>query len=165
MLKAARRSAGLSQDELARRARTSRPTLSAYEHGRKSPTMETAARLLAEAGYELDATPHVDFTTYETRRRTRYVPAQLPRLPLAKAIAVVVLPLHLNWSSPGRRFHLADRDERARVYETVLREGDPADMLAYIDGALLVDGWNDLVLPRDVRAAWAPVVAEALAAA
>ena len=31
--------------ELAIRARTSRPTLSAYEHGRTSPTTETAARL------------------------------------------------------------------------------------------------------------------------
>lgn len=45
--------AGLSQAELAHRSGTSRPTLSAYEHGRKSPTMATAARLLANAGYEL----------------------------------------------------------------------------------------------------------------
>ena len=40
----ARHEARLSQSELAIRARTSRPTLSAYEHGRTSPTMETAAR-------------------------------------------------------------------------------------------------------------------------
>ena len=42
--------AGLTQEELAHRAGTSRPTLSAYEHGRKSPTVATFARLLAEAG-------------------------------------------------------------------------------------------------------------------
>ena len=48
LLDDARRVAGMSQDERARRAHTSRSTLSACEHGRKSPTLETAARLLAE---------------------------------------------------------------------------------------------------------------------
>jgi len=33
----------------------------------------------------------------------------------------------------------------------VLREGTPEDVLAYIDGALLVDLWDSLVLPRDVQ--------------
>ena len=41
---------------------------------------------------------------------------------------------------------------------TVLQEGRPSDILAYIDGALLVDLWDDLVLPRAVRSAWAPLV-------
>ena len=41
----------------------------------------------------------------------------------------------------------------------MLREGGPADVLAYIDGALLVDLWDDLVLPAGVRAAWDAVVA------
>jgi hypothetical protein len=40
----------------------------------------------------------------------------------------------------------------------VLQEGRPADILAYVDGALLVDLWDDLVLPRAVRSAWAPVI-------
>jgi predicted transcriptional regulator len=48
LLADARRVAGMSQDERARRAHTSRPTLSVYEHGPKSATLETAARLLAE---------------------------------------------------------------------------------------------------------------------
>jgi len=39
MLADARRAAGLSQDELADRAGTSRPTLSSYEHGHRSPTL------------------------------------------------------------------------------------------------------------------------------
>ncbi len=42
-----------------------------------------------------------------------------------------------------------------RVY---VREGTPADILAYVDGALLVDLWEDLVLPRSVRSAWAPLM-------
>ena len=46
LLEQARVSSGMTQDELARRAGTSRPTLSAYEHGRKSPTVATFARIL-----------------------------------------------------------------------------------------------------------------------
>ena len=63
-------------------------------------------------------------------------------------MAVVELPLHLNWSASGRRFDLRARADRARVYEIVLQEGTPADILAYVDGALLVDLWEDLVLPK-----------------
>ena len=44
------------------------------------------------------------------------------------------------------------------MYEVVLQEGRPADILAYVDGALLVDLWDDLVLPRPVRSAWTPVI-------
>jgi hypothetical protein len=80
------------------------------------------------------------------------------RLPLDRAFATVVLPLHLNWSDPGRQFDLRDRAQRARVYEIVLREGTPEDILAYIDGALLIDLWDELVIPRDVRAAWARLI-------
>jgi hypothetical protein len=89
---------------------------------------------------------------------TRWVPDRLPRLDVAHALATVELPLHLNWSAPGRVFDLRSRADRARVYEIVLQEGRPADILTYIDGALLVDLWDDLVLPRAVLSAWAPVV-------
>jgi hypothetical protein len=82
-----------------------------------------------------------------------------------QAFATVALPLHLNWSQPNREFKLSDRDRRARVYEIVLREGTAEDVLTYVDGALLVDLWDSLVLPRDVRAAWSDVVDSALHAA
>jgi putative transposase len=55
--------------------------------------------------------------------------------------------------------------DRARVYETVLQEGRPTDILAYVDGALLADLWDELVLPRAVRSAWAPLVAPSATAA
>lgn len=92
------------------------------------------------------------------RGRVVSVPTPLPRLDIGAALATVTLPLHLNWSDPGRRFDLRDRTDRARVYETVLREGGPEDILQYVDGALLVDLWPDLVLPREVRAAWAELL-------
>ncbi|MCZ4275133.1 helix-turn-helix transcriptional regulator [Rhodococcoides yunnanense] len=159
LVERARRAAGLTQGELARRAHTSRPTLSAYENGRKSPSLETLERLLGEAGFDVEAVPRVEFVDVPgTRGRVYRVPTSLPRLPVAEALATVVLPLDLNWSSPGREFRLADRVERARLYENVLREGRPEDVLRYIDGVLLVDVWTELVLPRDVRTAWEFVV-------
>ncbi|HEY6421900.1 MAG TPA: hypothetical protein VIY28_01365 [Pseudonocardiaceae bacterium] len=74
---------------------------------------------------------------------------------------MVALPIHLNWSAPGRLFLMRDRSQRARVYEIVLREGGPEDVLTCIDGVLLIDVWDELVLPRDIRAVWAPVIENA----
>lgn len=53
LMKLARRDAGLSQRELARRAGTSQATLSAYEAGRKSPSLDTLARIVRAAGSDL----------------------------------------------------------------------------------------------------------------
>ena len=159
LLVQAREAAGLSQGAIAAAAGTSRPTLSAYEHGRKSPTLATAARIVREAGFELALTPRVEFREVAVDRgRPVKVPTVMPRLSLGQALAMVELPLHLNWSDRGRLFDLGDRRQRARVYEIVLREGGPADVLTYVDGALLVDLWDELVLPTAVRAAWNPVV-------
>lgn len=155
----ARQEAGLSQEELAARAGTSRPTLSAYEHGRKSPTLATVERLLESAGFELTAERKVTFCEVPVRRgRPFFVADRLWRLPIRNALAAVTLPLELNWSNPGASFRLADRRQRGRCYEVVLREGMPADILRYVDGALLVDLWPDLVLARSVRDSWQPIV-------
>ena len=53
LIRIARHDAGLSQRELAGRAGTSQATLSAYESGRKSPTLETVARIVRAAGRDL----------------------------------------------------------------------------------------------------------------
>jgi transcriptional regulator with XRE-family HTH domain len=159
LLEHVRVSSGLTQEELARLAGTSRPTLSAYEHGRKSPTIATFARLLAQAGWDLAVQPHVSFTQHTSAYgKPTWVPDRLPRLDVVQALAAVELPLHLNWSAPGRVFNLRSRADRARLYEIVLQEGTPADILSYVDGALLVDLWGDLVLPRTVRSGWAPLI-------
>ncbi len=159
LLERARHAAGLTQEELAGRAGTSRTTLSAYERGRKSPTLATVERLLQGAGFELSAEPRVRFTEREMRRgRPVFVPDRLWRLPLGDAFATVVLPLRFNWSTPGSAVALGDRRHRALCYEVVLQEGMPADMLRYVDGALLVDLWADLVLPTELRSAWQPLI-------
>lgn len=49
----ARSRAGMTQGELASRARTSQPVISAYEHGRRDPSVTTLRRLIAATGAEL----------------------------------------------------------------------------------------------------------------
>jgi hypothetical protein len=40
----------------------------------------------------------------------------------------------------------------------LLTEGLPEDIAMFVDGALLVDLWNDLFLPGHVKAAWQPLI-------
>jgi transcriptional regulator with XRE-family HTH domain len=49
----ARRRAGLTQAALAERAGTSQPVISAYEHGRRDPSLHTLQRLIEAAGERL----------------------------------------------------------------------------------------------------------------
>ncbi len=162
LVKVAREAAGLSKTELAARAETSRPTLSAYEHGRVSPTLVTLDRILAAAGHRLVVVPVLRWREVEAGGgRTAAVPDALPTLSVRQALRIVDLPLHLDWSRPERKADLADRSQRAQVYETVLREGRPEDIEALVDATLLVDLWDDLVLPRQIRSAWQPLIDEA----
>lgn len=166
MLLRARQAVGMTQQQVARRAQTSRTTLSAYEHGRKSPTVDTVVRLLDATGHELVAVRQVRFAERLTSRgRPFVVPDALWRLSLGQAMARVDLPLHLSWSDPSRSVDLADRNERARCYEIVLREGTAEDVQSLVDGALLVDLWSELVLPREIKAAWEPLVTAVLSGA
>ena len=159
ILEAARHRAGLTQLELSSRAATSRPTLSAYESGRKSPTLDTAERILRVAGFVLSIDHIPKFRKVRSKHgRPFYVAEALWRLPLEDSFAKVQLPLSVNWSDPGRMFDLAKRKQRNRCYEIVLREGMPADIAKYVDGALLLDAWEELVLPRDLRREWSPII-------
>jgi len=72
-----------------------------------------------------------------------------------KARGVVTLPHRVNWSDTDPTYDLADRPQRVRVYEQVLREGTADDVRFYIDIDLLLDLWDELVLPPAVSSAWA----------
>lgn len=160
IIERARRGSGLSQRELARRSGTSQSTLSTYEHGTKSPTLAVAERIVHTTGYDLDLVPRVTFTAYTGARGEPFVvPDRLWRLAPAESLATIRLPQHLHWSGKSRAYRLRDRRDRARVYEIVLREGGPADLRAIIDGVLLVDLWDELVLPVVIREAWESIIA------
>jgi len=83
------------------------------------------------------------------------VPANVDDPRLEKANGVIELPLHVSWSGPRIGWDLADRRQRARVYEIVLSEGTDDDVRRFIDVDQLVDLWDDLWLAPHVRYAWA----------
>jgi transcriptional regulator with XRE-family HTH domain len=53
LIRMARRQAGLTQAVLAERAGTSQAAVSAYESGRRSPSVDTLCRILSAAGFEV----------------------------------------------------------------------------------------------------------------
>lgn len=59
-LRAARQGAGLTQDELARRAGTSQAAVAAYERNRKTPGLATLGRLAAEMYLRIDLVPEAN---------------------------------------------------------------------------------------------------------
>jgi transcriptional regulator with XRE-family HTH domain len=54
LIAAVRRRRGLTQAELARRAGTSQPVVSAYEHGRRDPRYSTLRKLIEAGGEHLE---------------------------------------------------------------------------------------------------------------
>jgi len=53
LIRTARRQAGMTQTELATQAQTSQAAISAYESGRRSPSVDTLCRILDAAGFEV----------------------------------------------------------------------------------------------------------------
>ncbi|NBO26510.1 MAG: helix-turn-helix domain-containing protein [Actinobacteria bacterium] len=159
----AREQAGVTQDLWAELSGTSRPTLSAYENGRKSPQLSTVERMFEVLSLELVAVPKIKFHKVITSRGNAiYVPNQLPQLPAGQAHRKLQLPIHINWSDLDKEFNLASRKDRERVYELVLQEGNPRDIVSIIDGALLVDLWSEIVIPKKIRLAWQPLIDQVL---
>jgi transcriptional regulator with XRE-family HTH domain len=60
-----RRESGLSQAELARRSGIQRSVLSAYEHGRRQPSVTALARIAGAAGLEVHVGPASDHLALE----------------------------------------------------------------------------------------------------
>lgn len=60
LIRQARRESGLSQAELARRARMPRSVLNAYEHHRRQPGVDALARIADAAGLEVRMGPRAD---------------------------------------------------------------------------------------------------------
>jgi hypothetical protein len=98
----------------------------------------------------------------EARRSKRppAIPADVADPAVVKATGRVTLPTRVRWSTPVRSYDLADRRQRARVYEQVLVEGVEQDVREIIDVDELVSLWDELYLPDHVRRAWADWLAE-----
>lgn len=157
LLRSARQEAGLTQRQLAEAAGTSQAAIARYERGTVVPDVRTLARLVEGCGLRLVLgveAARTGRTGQESAvRRPPAIPDDLDSESVEKAAGVVELPLHVQWS--GRRsYDLADRSDRVRVYELVLREGTEDDVRRFVRLDDLVELWDDLLLPAHVRAAW-----------
>lgn len=125
------------------------PAAPAYERGRKSSTLANVEQLLDSAGFELTTGAKVTYRELPLRGgRPVFVTDRLWRPSIRDAVAEAALPLELNWSGPATAFQLSDRNHGHAAARL------PAGILRYVDGALLVDLWPDLVLPREILDAW-----------
>lgn len=153
LIRTARVRSRLSQRELARRAGTSPTAISQYERGRRDPGVATLRRILGAAGFGLRM--ELADLPVGISARSVPIPSDLDSGPGPRERGRVVLPLHVRWSGPDREYDLSDRGDRARVYEQVMSEGTEGDVRRFVDVDEVVEMWDELVLPRHVRRAWA----------
>jgi hypothetical protein len=77
---------------------------------------------------------------------------------LAPTDWTVVIPDHIDATNPRRVYDLDDPAERKYVYEVVLADGTSADINRLIARAVLLELWDGLYLPQEVRSAWADTI-------
>ena len=154
----ARRAAGMSQQQLAHAARTAQSSISEYESGRKSPTLAVVERLVSAAGADLAVVPRVKFF-YEmlSEDRVFFVPDRLWSVPPPMCFARMRLR---DYPGVGGNpvWDMSKREDRIGFYSLLLTYGMPEMIEQAVDGALLVDVWRQLKLPKPIREAWAPLI-------
>lgn len=131
--------------------------MSLYERGLKMPSFAVADRIVQAAGYRLDIVTQVKFWPHSSTRVGRYwVPDRLWRGTLPTCFARV----DIDDLAAGRpiRYNLRRRSQRRKLYERLIRSGTPEQMMEWIDGALLVDIWDELSIPKAIRETWQPVI-------
>ena len=159
MILNARRGSGLTQRELASRGGTSQAALSEYERGLKTPNLVVAERIVEAAGYRLDLVTQVNFIQHTAPATGPFwVPDRLWRGRLPECFAKIYLDDATRFRGVVR-FDLRRRPQRRRLYELLMRRGQPEEMRDWMDGALLVDVWDDLKIAEVIRRAWRPAIA------
>lgn len=128
----------------------SRTAAAAADLGSLAPLADVVSRWRehAKRGSTSTARPGID-------GRPVSVPDDVDDPSIEKASGIVKLPAHIQWSGPKRTYDLSDVQQLRRMYEQVLREGLEGDVRRFIDVDLLLEHWDELVLPPRVRRAWA----------
>ncbi len=115
-------------------------------------------RLLWAAGCDLGIVTRVEFSEHYLQNvGTYYVPDRLWRVEVPLCFARVAMPDLTHQTEQGL-WDLHDRADRRHLYEMLLIFGTREQLIRWVDGALLVDTWSELELPRPVRRLWEPVV-------
>ena len=158
IIELARRAAGLTQGQLAARAGTTQSAVSMYERRRKVPLLDVAERLMQAAEADLGM---VTMVRWEAEPVTPisgfFYPSRLWRVEAPGCFDTVRMPDRVG-GTDQEAWDLGDRDDRRRLYENLLVSGDAEQIMRWVDGALLIDLWNELDLPPGIRTAWEPAV-------
>lgn len=155
----ARKAHGWTQTRLAKAAGTSQATVSAYERRAKSPSLGVIERLIGEVGYALRLDHAVDFNRFFDGERTYWIPDRLWRVEPRLCFSKVKFPDAVAHRESGEWLQrYFDRADRRRVCQYVLQAGIPIWIWRWVDGAILVDLWDGLDLPRQLRIEWQPLI-------
>jgi excisionase family DNA binding protein len=128
---------------------TTRPGLSGLVRPtmRKEPAGQAGKRVDRQRGAVTEQRRYADHRPYPDP------PARLADL-TGPTAGVVELPITIDWG-PKRGYDLGRDADRRVVYEMVLQEAADAEEVArYVNGAVLVQVWPRLWLPRRVRQRW-----------
>lgn len=98
---------------------------------------------------------YVFMSVFSARERPVEVPDDLDDS--APSSGRVRLPTDIAWSGQPD-YDLDDPQQLRRVYEQVLREGTADEIRAYVRASTLLEVWEELFLPPQVRRAWEPWV-------
>lgn len=161
VIEEARLASGLGQAQLAALAGTSQPTLSAYERGKKSPGLAVAERIVNAAGWNIALQPRVSFTEHPAPPKFRFpftVPDRLWRLEAPVCFRTIKFFDLIDDDNDKFWWDLSIRADRKLVYERLLTYGDEASLIDYLDGAMLIDLWNEMEVPEPMRTHWAGVI-------
>jgi hypothetical protein len=129
-----------------------------YERRRKVPMLDVAERLVQAAGADLGIVTTVVWEVdFVPGLKEFWYPDRLWRVEVPGCFDRVLMP-DLVGHTEQNEWDLRDRTDRRRLYENLLADADQHMIMRWVDGALLVDVWTELVLPEKIRAAWEPAV-------
>ncbi|MDQ4114382.1 MAG: helix-turn-helix transcriptional regulator [Actinomycetota bacterium] len=172
LVRSVRKTLGLTQAELAELAGVGRRFVIELEAGHGRAELRKVADVMRTVGLEVSDEPDpiemvrtpsglVSFRTVMSRiGRPLSVPNRLWRLDPERATATVTLPHSVHWSGGGNTFDLADWNDRALAYRTLMLEATPSVLVDYVDGRQLVDMWDDMFVPPEIRQAWQSAVSD-----
>lgn len=124
--------------------------------------MAVTERLVQAAGWTLALQPRVTFTEYPKppgHRFPFYVPDRLWRIEVPGCFRTIHYVNLLDEDCHRFWWDLSNREDRTTVYENILTYSSEAHFVQYVDGALLIELWDDLELAEPIRQAWAPLIA------
>lgn len=115
------------------------------------------------AGWNIALQPRVSFTEHQAPPGFRFpftVPDRLWRLEAPACFRTIKFFDLIDNDNDNDKFwwDLSDRADRRLVYERLLTYGDESSLILYLDGALLIDLWNEMEVLEPMRTHWAAVI-------